>query len=98
MFRRIADAGTAPVAITVEGMPVSARAGDTVAAAMLAAGFIYSRTTPQSGSRRGPFCMMGTCFECLVQIDGVANQQACQTTVREGMTILRQQGAREIES
>ena len=96
MFRRIHDTDAATVAITIEGRSVAARDGDTVAAAMLTAGFDHTRTTPLSASRRGPYCMMGACFECLVEIDGIANQQACQTLVREGMVVLQQQGARDI--
>ena len=59
---------TAPgaVAITIDGAPFDARAGDTVAAALLAAGRRAFRTTPVSGAPRGPFCMMGACFDCLV--------------------------------
>jgi len=41
--------------------------------------------------------MMGICFDCLMQIDGVANQQACQIEVRENMTIEYQLGAAELE-
>ena len=73
-----------------------ARAGDTVAAAMLAAGHSSGRDTPVSGSPRGPFCMMGACFECLVEIDGQANRQACMTPVSEGMKVRRMQGARPL--
>ena len=64
---------------------VSARAGDTVAAALLAAGLDHCRTTPVSGAPRAPYCMMGVCFECLVTIDGVGNRQGCLVPVREGM-------------
>jgi predicted molibdopterin-dependent oxidoreductase YjgC len=38
--------------------------------------------------------MMGVCFDCLVVIDGRPNQQACMVTVRDGMRVERQQGAR----
>jgi predicted molibdopterin-dependent oxidoreductase YjgC len=31
--------------------------------------------------------MMGICFDCLVEIDGVPNQRACQTLVQEGMRV-----------
>ena len=41
-----------------------------MAAAVFAAGFDHTRTSPISGYRRGPYCMMGVCFECLVEIDG----------------------------
>jgi predicted molibdopterin-dependent oxidoreductase YjgC len=34
--------------------------------------------------------MMGVCFDCLVEIDGVANRQACMIEVREGMQVKRQ--------
>ena len=36
--------------------------------------------------------MMGVCFECLVVIDGVPNQQACMIEARDGMRIERQLG------
>jgi predicted molibdopterin-dependent oxidoreductase YjgC len=49
-----------------------------------------------SGEPRAPYCMMGVCFECLVEVDGVPNVQACMTSVREGMTVRRQHGARQI--
>lgn len=41
--------------------------------------------------------MMGTCFECLVEIDGEPNRQACLTLVREGMDIKRQHPDKEQE-
>ena len=39
--------------------------------------------------------MMGICFDCLAEIDGVPNRQACMVTVVPGMRIAPQQGARE---
>jgi D-hydroxyproline dehydrogenase subunit gamma len=57
-----------------------------------------TRTTPVSGSPRAPYCMMGVCFECLMEIDGIANRQACMVRVRPGMRITRQQGARMLRS
>ena len=55
------------------------------------------RTTPVTGELRAPYCLMGVCFECLVEIDGVPNQQGCLAQVREGMRIERQLGKRRIE-
>lgn len=77
-----------------DGRPVTARAGDSVAAALLAAGHRLIRTTPVSGAGRGPFCMMGTCFECLLEIDGEPNRQGCMVEVRDGMRVRSMQGAR----
>jgi predicted molibdopterin-dependent oxidoreductase YjgC len=39
---------------------------------------------------------MGVCFDCLVEVDGVASVQSCQTPVHEGMRVRRQQGCREL--
>jgi NADH dehydrogenase/NADH:ubiquinone oxidoreductase subunit G len=41
--------------------------------------------------------MMGVCFECLVEIDGVPARQSCLVPVREGMSIKRQIGAAHLE-
>ena len=96
MFRRLPDAAGDPVALTINGQSAQALAGDSVAAALLAAGVEHCRTTPISNSRRAPYCMMGVCFECLVTIDGVGNRQACLIPVRAGMRVETQQGARAI--
>jgi sarcosine oxidase subunit alpha len=83
------------VSLKVDGQPVEARAGDTVAAAMLAAGIDRFRTTPVTEAPRAPYCMMGVCFDCLVTIDGVGSRQACLVPVREGMAVETQLGKRE---
>ena len=96
-FRRLEESAGAPVRLTVEGEAVTARAGETVAEALLAAGYPAFRETPVSGTARGPFCMMGACFDCLVEIDGRPNRQACMTPVAEGMTVRRMAGARRVD-
>ncbi len=97
MFRRRPDGRTATVAVTVEGRDVLVPEGASAAAAVLAAGLASIRDTAKSGSERAPYCMMGVCFECLAEIDGVANRQACMVAVRPGMLIRRQRGARALE-
>ena len=92
MFKRLQETAADTVSVTVEGTPVRVPRGEIVAAAVLAQGLTSTRTTPLSGAPRGPLCMMGVCFECLMVIDGQANRQACQVTVEEGMSIQRQQG------
>ncbi len=84
------------VEITVDGVAVEARAGESAAAAVLASSSEATRTTPVSESPRAPYCMMGVCFECLMEIDGVANRQACMVQVAPGMRIQRQLGARDL--
>ena len=94
MFRRLRETGR-EVGITVDGRLVTAREGDTVAAAMLASGVEAFRTTAVSGAPRAPWCMAGACFDCLVEIDGVGSRQACMVEVRDGMAVVTQRGRRE---
>jgi D-hydroxyproline dehydrogenase subunit gamma len=90
MFRRLPDLKRRPVVFSFEGEEVEALEGDTVAAALLAAGHAALRASPVSGDPRAPYCMMGVCFECLVEIDGVGSRQACLVPVRPGMDVRRQ--------
>ncbi|QTF07554.1 (2Fe-2S)-binding protein [Brenneria izadpanahii] len=89
MPKRIENMDTV-VTFTFEGQTVRAQAGDSVAAALVGANLRSLRDSVVSGAPRGVFCMMGTCFDCLVEIEGVANRQACMTPVREGMNVRRQ--------
>ena len=97
MFRARPEGPLPTVTVTVEGRPVVVSAGASAAAAVLAAGFDSIRKTPVDGSERGPYCMMGVCFDCLAEIDGVANRQSCMIEVRPGMRISRQMQARTID-
>lgn len=94
-FKRIQTPTLPEIQWVFEGQTLTALEGDTVATALLANGIDYTRTTPVSNQRRAPFCMMGTCYECLVDIDDVPNRQACQVLVRSGMIVKRMLGARD---
>jgi len=95
MFRRIdAAQGSSSGKMIFDGQEISFRHGDSIAAALLAAGVRAFRQSPIDGSHRIPYCMMGICFECLVEVDGRQNQQACLITAQSGMVIRRQLGAR----
>ncbi len=95
MFRRLLDTPQRAVTVTIDGCTVEARLGDSVAAALLAAGTRPTRASPVGGAPRAPYCMMGVCFECLVTIDGVGNRQSCLIPVAEGMAIETQAERRE---
>ena len=94
MFARPHDAAAPALTIVVDGARVAAREGESVAAALLASGRLATRTTPVSGAARGPWCLMGACFDCLCIIDGEPSRQACLVAVRDGMTVETQRGAR----
>jgi predicted molibdopterin-dependent oxidoreductase YjgC len=100
MFRRLPDAEMTRVPgvpVEIDDVPFVARAGDSVAAALFAAGRNACHSAPVSGAPRGPFCMMGVCFDCLVAIDGRANQQGCMIAVAPGMKIDTGRGARDVK-
>ena len=97
MFRPRPDSpAVATIAVEVEGRTVMVPAGASAAAAVLLAGLPSLRDTPVRGSGRAPYCMMGVCFDCLAEIDGVPNRQSCMVAARPGMRIHRQRGARQI--
>ncbi len=77
----------APLRITFEGLEIPAHEGESVAAALLAAGIRTLRHTERNGAPRGLFCGMGICFECRMMIDGRPNLRACMTPVRAGMRV-----------
>jgi NADPH-dependent 2,4-dienoyl-CoA reductase/sulfur reductase-like enzyme len=86
---RIASPGLRPrdehLALLVDGRPVGARPGDTVAAALVDAGVRLCRVTA-GGEGRGIFCGMGICQECVMTIDG-APARACMTFVRDRIEV-----------
>ena len=96
MFHRLREGNRKTIAFSFDGRRIEGREGESVAAALLAADVEIFRTTVPSGEPRGPFCMMGVCFDCLVEIDGVANTQACMTPLRAGMNVAPQRRGRQL--
>lgn len=86
MFRRLYQPQN-EVTIFVDGKAVRAAAGASVAAALLAAGITEFRSSAVTRVPRAPYCMIGNCFECLVEIDGLPDQRACLVGVAEGMRV-----------
>lgn len=82
------------VEIFVDGRRVPAHEGSTLAVALLNADIIPFRHTPVSGQPRAPLCLMGVCFDCLVEVDGEQNVQSCMVQVRAGMQVHLPKGAR----
>lgn len=91
-FQRWPDPEAGEVRLMVDGAEVPARIGDSLAAALLAFTGEPSRHTAGQGAPRTAFCMMGICHECLVEVDGRPNVQACLTQVADGMVVRRQSG------
>ena len=87
---------TKDVNFTLFGEVVTAPKGSTLAAAILShSGDAFRQT--ETGALRSAFCMMGVCFECLVEVNGHQNTQSCMILIEDKMVVKRQVGLRQIE-
>ena len=72
----------APFRLTVDGEPVEAYPGETIATALLAADRRTARRTAHRGAPRGVFCAIGVCHDCRMVVDGEANVRTCLVPAR----------------
>jgi len=85
---RLPDPRFAPdCAILVDGRAVPARAGESVAVALLAAGRPLVSRSVKYHRPRGPFCLAGSCGSCLARVDGMPSQRLCRTPCRAGLAV-----------
>lgn len=77
---------TATFTIFINNQPVRVALGDSVAAALLNAGYAGVRRSV-TGERRAPLCGMGICYECRATINGWPQQRSCLIACEEGMRI-----------
>jgi predicted molibdopterin-dependent oxidoreductase YjgC len=80
------------VTILVDGRSVPAREGDTIASALVAAGWTAFRHTEKRHEPRGIFCAIGKCTDCVMTVNGVPNVRTCITLVEDGMQVRTQEG------
>jgi predicted molibdopterin-dependent oxidoreductase YjgC len=80
-------------AFTFDGEAVPFAPGQTVGAALWAHGVRSWRRTRFAGRPRGLFCGIGVCFDCLVEVDGRADQRACLVHAEAGAAVRTQEGA-----
>jgi NADPH-dependent 2,4-dienoyl-CoA reductase/sulfur reductase-like enzyme len=92
-----ADVPPPTCAFSFEGRPIAYATGMTLAAALVAAGELGLRETRDGTGRRGVFCGMGVCQECLVAVDGQNGRRACMTPARSGLTVTRQPARPELD-
>ena len=77
------------ICLYIDGEACTAKEGEILAAVLLRQPNPLFRKHPVDGSPRAAFCMMGVCFECLVEVDGIPDQQACLLQARDGMQVQR---------
>ena len=73
------------ITLYVDDRPISAYAGESLATALLAAGYLTLRHD-RTGRPRGPYCNMGVCFDCLVRVDD-QRVRACMTAAAAGLRV-----------
>jgi predicted molibdopterin-dependent oxidoreductase YjgC len=79
--------------IAFDGRAIPAHEGESVMGALWAAGVSTFHVTARTGEPRGFYCGMGSCFECIAEIDGVRNVRTCLTAARPGMVVRTQKDA-----
>lgn len=88
----MSDVPVPTATFSFDGRSICFVPGQSVGAALTAAGVRTWRTTRVTGSRRGLFCGIGICFDCLVVADGRPNERACLLTARQDMQVRTQEG------
>lgn len=82
-----------PLEFQFDGAPISAVPGQSIGAALVAAGRRSWRRTRFAGEPRGIFCGIGVCFDCLVTVNDRPNRRACLVTAQDGDQVTTQDGA-----
>jgi predicted molibdopterin-dependent oxidoreductase YjgC len=83
---------TTPHRFTFDGAPIAFQDGQSVGAALTAAGIRSWRTTRLEGRPRGLFCGIGICFDCLVTVNGRPSLRACLLPAASGDAVTTQRG------
>ena len=76
------------ISFTFNGEVFTCESGQSVAAALISAGNRELRRTRFEDESRSIFCGIGICYDCVVVIDGVANQRSCLVEAKEGMKVV----------
>lgn len=85
-----------PVSFTFEGRQIRAFEGETIAAALHAAGVRVLSHSHNLKRPRGFFCAIGNCSSCLMKVNGAYNVRICVELVREGDRVEMQEGRGDI--
>ena len=75
------------VTFTFNGESFQGVEGQSIAAALMATGVRELRKTRFDEEPRLIFCGIGICFDCVVVVDGIANQRACLVEIVDGAKI-----------
>jgi predicted molibdopterin-dependent oxidoreductase YjgC len=79
------------------GQEIESFNGETIAAALHAAGVRELAKSPVLHRPRGLFCAIGNCASCLMVVDGQPNIRVCVTKVQPGMRVEMQHGKGDLK-
>ena len=82
---------SAPINFTFNGSTYSGEAGQSIAAALISQDQRVLRTTRFDDAPRSIYCGIGICFDCVVVVNGIANQRSCLIEITEGAVIVSKQ-------
>ena len=83
----------APIEFHFDGQRITAVPGQSIGAALIAAGHRSWRRTRFEQAPRGIFCGIGICFDCLVTVNERSSRRACLVEVQPGDVVTTQNGA-----
>ncbi|HKL12293.1 MAG TPA: (2Fe-2S)-binding protein [Halanaerobiales bacterium] len=84
------------ITFTYNGKKIKAYEGETIAAALYAAGIRVLKISSKYERPRGLFCAIGNCSSCHMVVDGTPNVKTCITKVQEGMVVKEEVGKGDI--
>jgi aerobic-type carbon monoxide dehydrogenase small subunit (CoxS/CutS family) len=82
---------SAPINFIFNGSKYTGESGQSIAAALISQGQRVLRTTRFDETPRSIFCGIGICFDCVVVVNGIANQRSCLVEITEGAVIVSKQ-------
>ena len=85
------------VKINFEGQDIECFKGESIVAALGAAGVYVLRENIKTARPQGLFCAIGKCSSCFMEVNGIPNVRTCIVPVEEGMVIRRQKGRGELK-
>ncbi len=75
---------------------IEAYTGETIAAALHAAGIRRLGHSAEAHRPRGLFCAIGNCSSCFMTVNGEANVRVCVTPVEAGLRVPDEEGRGQV--
>jgi sarcosine oxidase subunit alpha len=79
--------GAGAARFTFNGRSVTARAGQSIAAALLEAGVTTLTRSSKYRRPRGIYCADGHCPNCMLRVDGTPHVRTCMVPARDGLVV-----------